>query len=56
VLYRTAAAPDVVAGHVPATILDQGDYADAAKRDDWTRRDRSSVYGATHLWTLKPHA
>lgn len=56
VLYRTAAAPDVVAGHVPATILDQWEYADAAKRDDWTRRDRSSVYGATHLWTLKPHA
>ena len=56
VLYRTAAAPDVVAGHVPATILDQWQYADPAQLDDWTRRDRSSVYGATHLWTLKPHA
>lgn len=56
VLYRTAAMPDVVAGHVPAAILDQWQYADPAQLADWTRRDRSSVYGATHLWTLKPHA
>lgn len=56
VLYRTAATPDVVAGHVPDEILGQWQYADRALRDDWTRRDRSSVYGATHLWTLKPHA
>ncbi|MDV3458643.1 DUF3419 family protein [Sphingomonas sp. HF-S4] len=56
VLYRTAAAPDVVQGHVPAAILGQWDYASQEQRDDWTRRDRSSVYGATHLWTLKPHA
>lgn len=55
VLYRTAAVPDVVRGHVPADILDQWQYADQAQLDDWTRRDRSSVYGATHLWTLKPH-
>ncbi|UZK64845.1 DUF3419 family protein [Sphingomonas sp. M1-B02] len=54
VLYRTAAIPDVVAGHVPEAILDQWDYAPKALRDDWTRRDRSAVYGATHLWTLKP--
>ncbi|WP_213981151.1 DUF3419 family protein [Sphingomonas sp. dw_22] len=56
VLYRTAAVPDVVAGHIPAAILDQWEYAPQEKREDWTRRDRSSVYGATHLWTLKPHA
>ena len=56
VLYRTAATPDVVAGHVPAAILDQWDYAPRELRDDWTRRDRSAVYGAVHLWTLKPHA
>lgn len=56
VLYRTAAAPDVVRGHIPDDLLGQWDYAPQAKRDDWTRRDRSSVYGATHLWTLKPHA
>jgi len=56
VLYRTAAAPDVVAGHVPEDILGQWEYAPKEKLDDWTRRDRSAVYGATHLWTLKPHA
>jgi S-adenosylmethionine-diacylglycerol 3-amino-3-carboxypropyl transferase len=56
VLYRTAARPDVVRGHVPESLLGQWQYADQARLDDWTRRDRSSVYGATHLWTLKPHA
>lgn len=56
VLYRTAAIPDVVEGHIPATLMGQWDYAPQDKLDDWTRRDRSSVYGATHVWTLKPHA
>ncbi|MEI9851166.1 MAG: DUF3419 family protein [Sphingomonas sp.] len=56
VLYRTAAVPDVVEGHIPATIMDQWEYAPKEQLDDWTRRDRSAVYGATHLWTLKPHA
>jgi S-adenosylmethionine-diacylglycerol 3-amino-3-carboxypropyl transferase len=56
VLYRTAAVPDVVRGHIPDAIMDQWEYEDQAKLDDWTRRDRSSVYGATHVWTLKPHA
>jgi S-adenosylmethionine-diacylglycerol 3-amino-3-carboxypropyl transferase len=56
VLYRTAAIPDVVKGHIPDAILNQWEYEDQAKLDDWTRRDRSSVYGATHVWTLKPHA
>jgi S-adenosylmethionine-diacylglycerol 3-amino-3-carboxypropyl transferase len=56
VLYRTAAVPDVVAGHIPDAILNQWEYASEADRDDWTKRDRSAVYGATHLWTLKPHA
>lgn len=56
VLYRTAASPDVVAGHVPEDILGQWHYAPREQREDWTRRDRSAVYGMTHLWTLKPHA
>ena len=55
VLYRTAAAPDVVKGHIPESIMGQWEYAPRAQLDDWTRRDRSSVYGGTHLWTLKPH-
>ena len=54
VLYRTAAVPDVVAGHIPDDLLGKWDYASQELRDDWTKRDRSSVYGATHLWTLKP--
>jgi S-adenosylmethionine-diacylglycerol 3-amino-3-carboxypropyl transferase len=56
VLYRTAAVPDVVKGHIPDDLMDQWEYAPQEKLDDWTRRDRSSVYGATHVWTLKPHA
>ena len=56
VLYRTAAVPDVVEGHIPDELMAQWEYAPKEQRDDWTRRDRSSVYGATHLWTLKPHA
>jgi S-adenosylmethionine-diacylglycerol 3-amino-3-carboxypropyl transferase len=56
VLYRTAAIPDVVAGHIPAAILDQWEYAPREVLDDYNRRDRSAVYGATHLWMLKPHA
>lgn len=56
VLYRTAAIPDVVKGHIPDELMNQWEYEDQAKLDDWTRRDRSSVYGATHVWTLKPHA
>jgi S-adenosylmethionine-diacylglycerol 3-amino-3-carboxypropyl transferase len=55
VLYRTAAMPDVVAGHVPEDILGQWEYAPKERLEDWTRRDRSAVYGMTHLWTLKPH-
>ena len=56
VLYRTAAMPDVVKGHIPDDIMAQWEYAPQEKLDDWVARDRSSVYGAMHLWTLKPHA
>ena len=55
VLYRTAAIPDVVPGHIPDAVMDQWEYAPKAQLDDWTRRDRSAVYGAVHLYTLKPH-
>lgn len=55
VLYRTAAVPDVVKGHIPESLMSQWEYAPQAQLDDWTKRDRSAVYGATHLWTLKPH-
>lgn len=55
VLYRTAAAPDVVPGHIPDDLMNQWQRADQAWLDDMNRRDRSSVYGAIHLYTLKPH-
>ncbi len=55
VLYRTAAAPDVVPGHIPDALMSQWQRADQAWLDDMNRRDRSSVYGAIHLYTLKPH-
>lgn len=55
VLYRTAAAPDVVPGHIPEALMTQWQRADQAWLDDMNRRDRSSVYGAIHLYTLKPH-
>jgi S-adenosylmethionine-diacylglycerol 3-amino-3-carboxypropyl transferase len=53
VLYRTAAVPDVVAGHIPEDLMGRWEYASQEQREDWTKRDRSAVYGATHLWTLK---
>jgi S-adenosylmethionine-diacylglycerol 3-amino-3-carboxypropyl transferase len=56
VLYRTAAAPDVVKGHIPDELMNQWESEPQAKLDDWTRRDRSAVYGGTHVWMLKPHA
>ncbi|MCW3835357.1 DUF3419 family protein [Sphingomonas canadensis] len=56
VLYRTAAMPDVVKGHIPDELMNQWEYAPQAQLDDWTKRDRSAVYGAIHLYTLKPHA
>jgi len=55
VLYRTAAIPDVVPGHIPDTLMDQWQRAPQEQLDDWTKRDRSAVYGATHLFSLKPH-
>ncbi|MES2442188.1 MAG: DUF3419 family protein [Pseudomonadota bacterium] len=55
VLYRTAAVPDVVPGHIPDALMDQWQRAPQEQLDDWTKRDRSAVYGATHLYSLKPH-
>lgn len=51
VLFRTAAAPSLLPGRVPATILDRWTYAEAASRD-FTARDRSSIYGGVHLYVL----
>jgi S-adenosylmethionine-diacylglycerol 3-amino-3-carboxypropyl transferase len=52
VVFRTAAAPSLLPGRVPDALLDRWDYrADASL--DFTRRDRSSIYGGVHLYVLK---
>ncbi len=52
VLFRTAAAPSLLPGRVPDAILDRWDYAEAESLD-YTRRDRSAIYGGVHLYRLK---
>lgn len=52
VLFRTAAAPDLLPGRVPDAILSRWTYA-AAESADYTRRDRSSVYGGVHLYRCR---
>lgn len=52
VLFRTAAEPSLLPGRVPDAILDRFHYEEAASRD-YTRRDRSSIYGGVHLYVLK---
>ena len=52
VLFRTAGEPTILPGRVPAAILDKWDYR-AADSLDYTRRDRSSIYGGVHLYVLK---
>ncbi len=52
VLFRTAAAPSLLPGRVPDAILDRWDYR-AAESLDFTKRDRSSIYGGVHLYVLR---
>ena len=52
VLFRTAAAPSLLPGRVPDDILGRWDYR-AEESLDFTRRDRSSIYGGVHLYVLK---
>ena len=49
VLFRTAAAPTLLPGRVPEAILGQWDYAEVESAD-YTRRDRSAIYGGVHLY------
>ena len=55
VVFRTAAAPTLLPGRVPLAILDAWDYR-ASESGDYTRRDRSSIYGGVHLYVLKDAA
>jgi S-adenosylmethionine-diacylglycerol 3-amino-3-carboxypropyl transferase len=52
VLFRTAAEPSLLPGRVEAETLDRWDYAEAESLD-YTRRDRSAIYGGVHLYRLK---
>ena len=52
VIFRTAADERLLPGRIPAAILDAWSY-DAARSRDLGDRDRSSIYGGFHLYTLK---
>jgi S-adenosylmethionine-diacylglycerol 3-amino-3-carboxypropyl transferase len=52
VIFRTAAAPSLLPGRVMPDILGQWHYR-AEESLDYTRRDRSSIYGGFHLYILK---
>lgn len=52
VLFRTAAAPSLLPGQVPNEILDRWDYREAESLD-YTKRDRSAIYGGVHLYEFK---
>lgn len=51
VLFRTAAAPSLLPGRVPEAILQRWEYL-AEESLDFTRRDRSAIYGGVHLYRL----
>ncbi|WP_338465985.1 DUF3419 family protein [Novosphingobium sp. ZN18A2] len=52
VLFRTAAEPSLLPGRLPDAILSRWDYAER-QSGDFTQRDRSSIYGGVHLYTLR---
>ncbi|TNE44418.1 MAG: DUF3419 family protein [Sphingomonadales bacterium] len=52
VIFRTAAAPTLLPGRVSDAILGQWDYQEERSLD-FTRRDRSAIYGGFHLYIRK---
>jgi S-adenosylmethionine-diacylglycerol 3-amino-3-carboxypropyl transferase len=52
VIFRTAAAGRLLPGRVPEDVLAGWRYEDELSRE-FSRQDRSSIYGAFHLYTLK---
>jgi S-adenosylmethionine-diacylglycerol 3-amino-3-carboxypropyl transferase len=52
VLFRTAAEPSLLPGRVDDALLSRWMYHAEASAD-YTRRDRSSIYGGVHLYELK---
>jgi S-adenosylmethionine-diacylglycerol 3-amino-3-carboxypropyl transferase len=51
VIFRTAAAERLLPGRVPDDVLGAWRYEDELSRE-LSRQDRSSIYGAFHLYTL----
>jgi len=51
VLFRTAAEPTLLPGRLPDDLLRRWDYREDASLD-YTRRDRSAIYGGVHLSVL----
>jgi len=51
VIFRTAADERLLPGRVPADVLDAWQYQPERSRE-FGRRDRSSIYGAFHLYRL----
>ncbi len=51
VLFRTAGIETILPGRVPDAILSRWKYW-AAESLDYTKRDRSSIYGGVHLYVL----
>ncbi len=51
VIFRTAADERLLPGRLPAELLARWRY-DETRCRELTRRDRSSIYGAFHLYTL----
>eukprot|EP01037_Dinobryon_pediforme_P004434 gene4434-4481_t len=49
VLFRTAAEPSLLPGRIADAVLARWTYHAAASAD-YTRRDRSSIYGGVHLY------
>lgn len=52
VIFRTAAEPSLLPGRLPNALLDQWEYQ-AERSADYTRRDRSAIYGGFHLYIRK---
>jgi S-adenosylmethionine-diacylglycerol 3-amino-3-carboxypropyl transferase len=51
VIFRTAAEESLLPGRIPQEMLGRWSY-DETRCKAWTDRDRSSIYGGFHLYTL----
>ncbi|MDE1173172.1 MAG: DUF3419 family protein [Parvibaculaceae bacterium] len=52
VIFRTADTPSLLPGRLAPALLERWTYHEAESAQ-WTKRDRSSIYGGFHLYSLK---